>query len=360
MAPFANYHRPHQTTETGSHPSSRVTARTFDYAFGPRILDRVKAETVTVGGESYTTSTEYDNGTGFLIERTVNGITTSFDPGARGNVWRETGAIVTTFWYSWGALENTNTPLHTIARSINPDGTLASETRGGHTTSYTYDAIGRPQVMDPPEGDNAVTNYDDANRTVTVCRGTECTATVHDSLGRPVSVANPAGVTTITKYNLDGRKNFDGYPNGGETGGDTFTHDALNRVTAICHPGNSCRSMLYGANTVTITDEEGHQTLQRFEAFGDPFGRRLSSLRDANLEEWAYGYTALGALTRVDGPGAIPDRTWTYNAQHQLASEGQPESGVTQVPTTTLPAGSRGRPMRARSRSATGTTATAG
>ncbi len=333
--PFNDYHRPRQTTETATgNPASRVTTRTFDYDFGPRILDRVKSETVLVDGEAHTTTTEYENETGFPIQRIANGISTYFDRDARGNVWREIGPFVTTFTYDWGVLQDTQTPAYTISRAINPDGTLASETRGGYTTAYEFDAIGRPTVMAPPVGETANTVYDDANRKVTVCRGSECTETVHDGIGRPTSVTNPAGVTTITKYDQDGRKIFDGYPGGGETGGDTIGYDALNRVTSVCHPGSSCRSLQYGPNTVTITDENDHVTVQRFRAFGDPFDRRLTGLRDAECDdpacEWTYSYTALGALKRVDGPEG-PDRIWNYdfNGHHILGSDIQPESGRT-------------------------------
>ncbi len=70
-------------------------------------------------------------------------------------------------------------------------------------------------------------------------------------------------------------------------------------------------------------------TEHRFHAFGDPFDRRLVSVLDAAQEEWAYEYTTLGALTRVNAP-AGPDRTWTYGAgTHHLQSDSQPESGTT-------------------------------
>jgi YD repeat-containing protein len=191
--------------------------------------------------------------------------------------------------------------------------------------------------MSPPAGDSAVTNYDDSLRQVTVCRGSQCTLTLHDGIGSPVSVTTPAGVTSITKYDKDGRKSFNGSPGGGDTNGDTYSYDALNRVTQVCHPGSPCRSMLYESNTVTITDENNHRTIQRFQAFGSPSERRLVAVRDAETPdscsgdcEWEYSYTTLGALRSVNPPAGGPMRTWSYDpVTHLLTSESQPESGTT-------------------------------
>jgi YD repeat-containing protein len=51
-------------------------------------------------------------------------------------------------------------PEYTIGRVINADGTVASETRRGFTTSFEYDDLGRVEKVTPPAGDEIVTEYD--------------------------------------------------------------------------------------------------------------------------------------------------------------------------------------------------------
>ena len=349
--PFANYHRPYRTTECqmgGSQCAgpSRITTRAFEYGFTPYIIDRLASEKVSVAGEEYTTSHQYQAATGFQDTRIVNGIETTYTPDGAGNVGQEIVAITTSFTYDWGVVKDTIRPLSTTSRDINPDGTVSKETRGAESTIYEYDDIGRPELMTPAVGESADTVYDDALRTVTVWRGSQRTVTIHDGIGRPVSVTNPAGVTTTTRYDKDGRKVFESYPGGGPNDGDTFSYDALNRLTTVSHVGGSARTMeyapvLYGPNSVKITDENGGVTIQWFEAFGDPFERRLVRVRDAEAHrknctleyagdcDWEYAYTTLGALKSVNPPSGGPLRTWTYDSRHLLTSENQPESGTT-------------------------------
>jgi RHS repeat-associated protein len=355
---FDNYHRPYRTTECQASGATcvgptRTTTRVFKYGFTPYLIGPLQEETVLVSGDDeYGTSHVYDMATGFQTKRTVNGIETDYTPDTtgtgNGNVGQETGAITTSFSYEWGVLKDTIRPLSTTSRAINPDGTVASETVNWGTTNYIYDDIGRPETMSPPVGENAETDYDDELRTVEVCRGSQCTVTVHDGIGRPLSVTNPAGITTTTEYDKDGRKSFESYPGGGNNG-DHYTYDALNRVTEVKHADDSTRTMeyglpAYGANSVKITDENNHVTIQWFEAFGDPFERRLVKLRDARAEgsgcsgllgysgdcEWEYAYTTLGALKSVNPPAGGPMRTWDYDSRHLLTSEHQPESGTTE------------------------------
>ena len=70
--------------------------------------------------------------------------------------------------------------------------------------------------------------------------------------------------------------------------------------------------------TVTITDENGHQTVQTWAASGSPSPDRLMSVRDADYQVTSYDYNALGSLRHVYSPG-ISAREWTYNAKNQSA-----------------------------------------
>ena len=99
--------------------------------------------TVSVGGEAFTTSNEYENETGFLQEQRVNGVLTRFGRDAFGNLARvlDANGHERTFTHQWGVVGNQTTEEFDIARAINPDGTIGRETRGGFTTQFGYDEL---------------------------------------------------------------------------------------------------------------------------------------------------------------------------------------------------------------------------
>ncbi len=331
---YFDYGHPNQIAEAGDLSRTSVV---YEHGFTPYIRAQVASASVTVGSEAYTRSSAHDPAAGFVTARTVYGITTTFAPDGRGTVATATDANgrTTTFTYSWGATKDVSTPEYSIAREVNPDGTVAQETRRGLTTVFGYDAAGRPTLVTPPEGEAALTEYDDTSGAWTkTSRGpTYFTQTTRDGFGRAIATEDAAGVKTKVSYDAEGRQVYQSYPyEGASDTGDSFQYDALNRVTRATHADGSYAETAYADGDITITDELDHganarTTVQRWRAFGDPGDARLLSLRDPAGSEWTYSYSGLGALTRVDGPGDVPDRVWVYNGQHQLQSDTQPESG---------------------------------
>ena len=135
---FGDYHHPSKVTEAGE--LTRVTTRQFDYEFVPYLLNRIASESVTVGNETFTSSYDYQNETGFLERQVAYGIPTLFGRDNAGNRTTVTDARThsTTFDYAWGVVQNTTTPEYAITRTINPRGTIASETRRGKKTAFEY------------------------------------------------------------------------------------------------------------------------------------------------------------------------------------------------------------------------------
>ena len=333
---FGDHHRPWKVTETGD--LTRVTTRAFDYDLTINLSGPLKSETVTVGGQSFTRSFEHHDNTGFMTSQLVYGISTTFGHDAAGNRNSATDANnhVTTFTYEWGALRDTVTPEYTISRTINSDfGTVATETRGGSTTTFDYDDLGRLQKVSRPGAVDTGTSYEADN--VTVWRGQSFDTTYLDGFGRPIGTESSTGARTQIDYNAHGRKTFasDAFevpPQGSPViRGDTFHYDALGRVRRVVHADSSEITYSYGtggnAGNVTITDENGHATVQRWRGFADPADARLLELRDAEGKEWQYTFDALGSLTKVKAPDN-KERVWVYNGKHQLVTETHPESGT--------------------------------
>lgn len=334
---FADYHRPYQIVETGE--LARTTTRAFDYGFAFYSTGKVGIETVTVNGESFTKSWGYNRTTGFLETENDYDITTSFAPDAFGNVASVSkgNGKATTSTYEWGVVKEIHTPEYVVSRSINPEGTVASETRAGRLTSFGYDDLFRITTTQPPGGTAPIiTSYDNAGGAwVRVTRGSSITTTTVDGFGKPIGTTNSVGVQTRTRYDAEGRKTYEGYPFGPGLPdiGATIQYDGLGRVVRRTNPDGTYIQNTYGDGTVAIRDENGHVTTQTRQAFGNPDEARLAAVTDATGQTWQYGYNALGKLTTVMAPadpnGEPIQRTWHYNAKNLLDYETQPESGTT-------------------------------
>jgi YD repeat-containing protein len=172
----ADFHRPTSIKETGTAAGDRTTEYTYLHLSSPFVVGLVVEETTTVdtgaSSESFIKSAEFDT-LGFKTSETVYGITSTFARYSSGNVaWAEKGnGKRTTFTYERGQVKVTQTPEYSITRTINPDGTIATETRGGRLTAFDYDALGRLTEVQPPGTLPITLTYDEAARTVTITRG---------------------------------------------------------------------------------------------------------------------------------------------------------------------------------------------
>ena len=335
---FGDRHRPSTITETGQ--LTRTTTRSYDYDFTFHVNGPVSQETVTVGNESFTSTFAYENSTGFLESLTALGVTTSFGRDVHGNRNRVTppgthpdGSLQTSFTHEYGALKDTIAPEYTISRDINSDGTVASEQRGDVTTSFFYDDLFRQWKITRDAVDDTVTDYHADS--VSVTQGASSTTTYLDGFGRPTGTATSAGSRTGITYDAHGRKVFETYlipinPQPHEIKGDSLEYDVLGRIKKITHADNTFVRYDYpAAGQVHITDENGHVTIQYWEAFGNPADARLDAVRDARNKLWQYNYNGLGSLEEVTAPDGTK-RTWVYDAQNRLESETHPESGKTE------------------------------
>jgi YD repeat-containing protein len=115
---WGNLGRASTVTETGD--LTRVTTRTFDYNFstGPGNYSRIASLTVNVGGESFTSSGEYEDTTGFQQSKTEAGVTVTFGRDGDGNPNAVTDAIghQSSLAYQWGAPASITTPEATVTR----------------------------------------------------------------------------------------------------------------------------------------------------------------------------------------------------------------------------------------------------
>lgn len=343
---FADFGRPTTVQENGT--LQRTTTYAFDYDFDSNrwIKDKIASKTVSMGADSFIVTRSYNNTTGFMESQARYGVTMQFgsDPNGSGNVERTIDAHghITRYVYDWGVVQDTITPMHTISRTINQDGTVASETRGGNTTAFSYDALGRQTWVIPPAGFGygVETQYTSSDiRQIRSDGGsaggrTSRTTTLLDGFGRVIGTENTQGVKTSIRYDALGQKVFESLPfESTAEVGTTYTYDGLGRVLTMQKSGGQSTTYSYGlSGAVTISETnfpDTRVTIQNWAAFGDPSDRLLIGVTDAEGSSWAYEYNALGRLKRVAQPGG-PPRVWTYDgSSDRVASESDPENGLT-------------------------------
>jgi YD repeat-containing protein len=337
----AQYHCVTAVTEMGE--LTRTVERLYvHYRDQPFIPCLRSMEKVTVGTEWVRRDFQYDNQNpndrkGFLTWATEAGVyprvlTMTYARDEGGNVASFTRrGMTTTYQYAGGRQTRASTPLTTVIRAINLDGTVASETSGGRTTTFRYDDLSRVTLRSPPGATNSIsTEYDNADGSwLRETRGTAVTTTTVDGLGRPTLTQDSAGVKTVTEYDAEGRVVFEGYPFTGIDGPRiAIEYDPLGRVTRRTNPDGTFTTRAYTPGSVTLTDENGHQTIQTWDAFGHPDDARMMDLVDADQKRWSYGYHVMGELWAVVAPDGRT-RLWLYNDQHLLSSESHPETGTT-------------------------------
>jgi YD repeat-containing protein len=285
--------QPTTTVETASnHSVSRTTTRTFQYFTGSTyILPKVDSQTVTIGSDAVSSSVEYNNSTGAVTEQTAFGLTTTYGHDSFGNLSTVTDPHnhVTTTTYQWGVPQVVATPEYTISRSINADGSVASETRRGKTTEFDYDAGGRLTLVTPAVGTATQTSYASDGSSVTVTRGSSWGTSTVDGFGRPIGTENAVGVKTTTTYDNLGRRIFQSAPFTGSSGvGNNFEYDALGRMKKTIHADSSDIEYAYSGTNVTITDEKNRSVTQHYQVFGQPARGQLVGLTDADAQYWAF------------------------------------------------------------------------
>jgi hypothetical protein len=345
---FNDFGRPATIAEAGE--LSRTTTRTFDYSLTPYIKDRLLSETITEpGSESFTKSYVHSAANGFRTFENIYGITTTYAPTqevpTRGNVWKviDGRSKVVEYTYSWGLASVIKTPEFTVTRGINPEGTIASETRRGIRTDYLYDALLRPTTITPKIGNPTTFIYSDTGTSIQKKRGNSTTTTSLDGMGRPTLVSNTVNVATRTGYDACGRAAYQGYPYTGQGDiGTSFVFDGLGRVKTRTNPGGPGTPVTWATYTytngvdVTIRDENNRNTVQNWSAYGNPSDARLMAVTDAGSgpapgyspQTTTYTYHPLGGLKTVQ-PQAGPVRTWTYKpGRNQVDTETHPESGL--------------------------------
>lgn len=322
--------------------------------------------TVTWQAEDEWEQRVYDDATGLLATRVVNGMRTDYRYDGRGQLHAEiqyqdragdgtpTGGVCTTYeGYQAGVAARIRygaaapacaAHISTRTREVNPDGTIKSETDGlGHTTTFVYDRLGRLREIQPRQGAEAPVTiaYDGSstngvpgrfNSERRVAQARYWLVSSYDGFGRKLADETSGRVRVSQRYDSLGRVVFRSLPRTGTAppAGDTFTYDPLGRMRSVTHADQSTVEYTYGSavDTLTRRDQQGREAIYTRRAFANPDQYLIVRVRlpgeTAPLTD-THTYLVGGQLRAVRYAGQ--ERTIDYTLSKHVSHEHNPESG---------------------------------
>lgn len=229
----------------------------------------------------------------------------------------------------------------TIERTVNPTGTLSSETNGrGHTTSFSWDGLNRLSAISYPTNYGVSVSYGPNSRTIT--RGNYEESVTWDGFGRELS-STKTDLVTLESLHVSqsrdsmGRVVFQSYPN--DTAGITTSYDIFNRPVTVSHDNGNHISYDYITAAYTeVTDENG-KTTTRLEGYYGTLEIGSGVLVNISAPEsitTAIRRNGLNQIWQVFQGEQQPNgqilglaRAYTHDSRGFLSSEINPETGET-------------------------------
>lgn len=318
-------------------PLGNVTEYTFDEAGQPAVRVDPAVETTTGGAVPVVTraitTTGYDTFGSVSEVSDPNGNTTTYGYDAEGRPVTETLPGYT-------PPDGTQTVTAVARQAYNGLGQVTEATDPlGHTTGYAYDQLGDPVSVTAPNGAVTHTTYDLAGEalSVTDANGAVTEAT-YDYLGRQITATqverrpSPAAYTTEYTYCAGGWPASQTSPAGVTT---SATYDADGQMaTSTDGAGNTTRygHDLAGRTTVTQAPD-GTRNRVTYDDAGDPVRVADEDPAGTVLRSSSATFDEAGNLTSLTNARGYTS-TFTYNAVNALTGEVQPVSATASITTS--------------------------
>lgn len=338
--------------DSGGNPVSRTDAlnRTTTYTYNALNEVTSATEPKQVNGWPITTSTTYD-ATGNVLTTSAplldaNGTTTSTStttyhyadaahPGDVTSVTDPNNNSTVKAYDAAGDLTSVTDPAgdkttygYDTGRGlrtsmVSPKGNVSGTNTAAFTTSYAYDAYGKPTVTkDPlwtsanPTQHQTVRHYDaDGNLDSTTDGNGHTVSYLSDAVGQRVSTNRPDGSTLRTDYWPDGSVHvqYDG-----KNQPTTYLYNALGQLTSVTDPLSRATGYGYdlAGQPLTRTDPSGRVTTNTYDAANELLSTTYSDGVTPNVTN--ISYDADGQRTAMtDGTGTS---SWTWDSLHRLTS----------------------------------------
>jgi YD repeat-containing protein len=189
----------------------------------------------------------------------------------------------------------------------------------GQCTTYVYDGAGRLTGQQYSDGGRVTFAYDGRGQRTRMEDGTGVTTFSYNAIGRAQVVNYPAGKTITYAYDAVGNRSTLNDPDGGVT---TYSYDSRNLLAGLVNPFGERTTWVYDAlgRVTTMTHGNGSLAQHDYDAAG-----RLTALRNLKSDAsvisiFTYSYDAVG--NRRGAAEANGDRvTWSYDPTYQLTRE---------------------------------------
>lgn len=233
--------------------------------------------------------------------------------------------------------------VHLTSSAVYDFNTLTTSSQtdpDNQTTSYTYDAAGRPAGFTSPTGANGTTVYnvfgEKTSSTMSYTEGgvnkNVSTSAVYDGWGQMTSSVDANGAQTNYTYDNMGHRmtQTNPFPQGGPPGPSTsYQYNQLGRVTATTLPGgNTIQTAYTGGNIVQMTDQVNRKTKRESDSLG-----RLIKVTEQDVttgiltQETTYTYDIADHLLGVNQGNQT--RGFKYDAEGHLLFARIPEMTAT-------------------------------
>jgi len=220
-----------------------------------------------------------------------------------------------------------------------PNGNPVKKIDGnGATILYEHDALNRLTKRDHPTGTDVTFTYDATGRRLTMTDATGTTTYSYDALGRPLSVAAPIAGGKTVSYTWDavGRRATMTDPDAGVT---SYQYDSANRLTSLTNPFNETTGFVYDAlgRLTRQNNANGTYSTWTFDAAGQASQVQTRKSDETIVLSMAYTRDNVGNPTSVSEALLDTDDqtthnatlTYTYDDLHRLTSEKRSSAGQT-------------------------------
>lgn len=190
------------------------------------------------------------------------------------------------------------------------------------TTSFTYNALGLPEVSTDPLGNTSIASYDEqGNLTRLTDRDGVVTEITYTAFSQPDVVTVGAELEADYGYNEFGDLTSITYGDSSSVG---FGYDESGRLTSTTDLAGASRTITYDANGYPerVIEPQGTSLLGH-----DPLGR-LTSITDPLGGTVRYGYDTAGNLVSISDQNGNT-RGYTYDALGRLQTARDPLGGTT-------------------------------
>ena len=275
-----------------------------------------------IDGTEYTTANTYDGDyrANSASDR-LNGAT-AYEYDSNGNVtkvrYADNTAMTLTYTAGGDIASITDALGNTETYTYSGHSLTEFRDKNGHTTSYTYNALGLPITVTDALGNQTTYAYDDKGRQLSVTDAEGgVTSFEYDAVGRIVAehtkVSDTATATTRHTYSKAGKllKTVDAL--GGET---SYEYNANGFTTSTKDALGGTVTTEYGTNGEPLkrTDANGNETTYEY----DKDTAQLVSVTDAEGNETRYTYNDRGLLIQTtDAEGNAT--TYEYDALDRVA-----------------------------------------